>query len=155
MTPIRERLLAMVAARLEEQIPDVPVERARRALVEIREMPRLIVRGGTLAPNDATAFGETLYSAEAIIEGYVVSTDPDVENPDLACERLLSELHARVVSALADWTPDGDDLNEVMESGTAEFLPYDLDESSEPAGEFVARFEAQSIRPTGHPYAAA
>ena len=154
MTPIRERLIALVAARLEEQIPDIPLERARRALVDVSEMPRLIVRGGNLSPNDTEAFGETIYAAEVIVIGHVIA-DPEADNADLACEQLLSELHARVVAALGGWIPDGDDLNEVMESGIAEFLPYDLDESTEPAGEFVARFEAQSIRPTGHPYAAA
>jgi hypothetical protein len=52
------------------------------------------------------------------------------------------------------WQPDGMDLNEVRDGGQADFTAYDLDDSATAAGEFVASFEAVSIRPTGHPYAA-
>jgi hypothetical protein len=153
MTPIRERALALVAERLAQQLPDVPVERARRAMVEDDEMPRLVVRGGDLSSSDGTAFGETTYGVGVIVVGYA-KADPDAEDQDIACEQALSALHARVVKALAAWQPDGTDLNEVREAGGADFTAYDLDDNAAASGEFTAGFEAESIRPTGHPYAA-
>jgi hypothetical protein len=154
VTPIRDRIAALVTARLGDEIPDVPVEQARRAIVDNDEFPRLVVLAGNVTASDTAGFGETTYVIGVIVVGYA-SADPDAENQDLSCQQALSALHARVVRALAAWQPDGIDLNEVRESGTAEFIAYDLDDSSEAAGEFTASFDAESIRPTGHPYAAA
>lgn len=153
MTPIRERVLALVYERLKEALPDVPVERARRALVKDEEMPRLVLRGGDMSSSDDVGFGETSYEIGLLVTGYV-RADPIPDEQDLACEQAMSLLHARVVAALAGWQPDGVDLNEVRDSGQAEFIAYDLDDSAAAVGEFTASFEAISIRPTGHPFAA-
>jgi hypothetical protein len=157
MTPIREYLLAAVANRLAEMIPDVPVERARRAVPneDIEgEFPRLIVRGGDLMSSDGEGYGETTYTVGAVVTGYAKAS-PYEDDQDLSCEQALSALHAQVVAALMGWQPDGTDLNEVRDGGGADFIVYDLEESAVAAGEFSATFEAVSIRPTGHPYAAA
>ena len=153
MTPIREALLAAVATRLSAAIPDVPVERARRSPPGNEEFPRLILRGGDLGSSDAESFGETTYTVGFVVTGYAAAPG-SAANQDLAAEQALSALHARVVKALAAWQPDGTDLNEVRDTGGADFTVYDLEESDIPAGEFTAGFEAISVRPTGHPYAA-
>jgi hypothetical protein len=156
MTPIREKLLADVTERLASTVTDVPVERARRAIPneDIEgDFPRLIVRGGDLASSDGEGYGETTYAVGVVVTGYAKASPYD-DDQDLSCEQALSALHARVVAALVSWQPDGVDLNEVREGGQAEFISYDLDESAVAAGEFTATFEAISIRPTGHPYAA-
>ncbi|WP_424138663.1 hypothetical protein [Roseomonas chloroacetimidivorans] len=152
MTPIREKVPATLAERLAEQIPGIPVERARRAAPADEDFPRLIVRAGDVTPNDGTSFGETTYTVTVIVTGYT-GAEPDAEDQDLSCEQALSDLHARVVAALAAWQPDGVDLNEVREAGTAEFLVYDIEDSARALGEFTASFEVESVRPTGHPYA--
>lgn len=155
MTPIREALLAAIAARLAAELPEIPVERARRSPPDPEvegEFPRLVVRGGDLSSSDSESFGETFYGVGAVVTGYVAAP-PDAENQDLACEQALSLLHARVVTALVAWQPDGTDLNEVRDAGTADFLVYDIEDSAVAAGEFTAAFEAVSLRPTGHPYA--
>jgi hypothetical protein len=156
-TPIREKLLALVADRLADVMSDIPVERARRSIPseDIEgEFPRLIVKGGDLTSSDGEGFGETTYAVEAVVTGYAKASPYD-DDQDLSCEQALSALHARVVAALVGWQPDGTDLNEVRDGGGASFIVYDLEESAVAAGEFSATFEAVSIRPTGHPYAAA
>lgn len=148
-TPIREAVLAAVAARLDVELPSIVLERARRAPVDTDKelLPRLVLTGTDWEADETAEPGSTHYTMGFVVAGYV--RDPT----DLGVEQGLSDLHASVVAALAGWTPAVDGLGEAAEQG-AEFRLYDTDESSKPAGEFLARFSMLAIAPLGSPYAA-
>lgn len=144
-TPLRESILAAVAARLAAQIPAVPVERARRAPVEIAQMPRLVVRGQEATPDEGQSPGETFWTFGFTVTGYAKGTT------DLAAEQALSQLHADVMAALqmAALGPAS-----VMPSvGPADMRIYEPEMSAVPAGEFTVAFAALAVAPTASPYA--
>lgn len=147
-TPLREAALAAVAARLGAVLPDAPVERARRAPVDTdtEALPRLILHGDAWTADDGQEPGATHWTIGFTVAGYARGRS------DLAAERALSDLHARVVAALAGWTPDILNLGDVVEE-SAEFRLYDAEESAKPAGEFSARFNLLAVGPTASPYA--
>jgi len=138
--PLREAALAAIADRLAIALPDVVMERARRAPVDVDAelLPRLILRGEDWQADDTEEPGRTHYHLGFSVTGFASATT------DLAAEQALSLLHARVVEALAGWTPSTAGLGDVAEQG-AEF--------SLPAGEFLARFSLLAIGPAGSPWA--
>lgn len=146
-TALREAALAAVAARLTTALPDAVVERARRAPVDTDSdaLPRLILRGEAWQADTSQEPGQTHYSIGFVITGFIRA------GSDLAGEQALSDLHARIVAALAGWTPDTPSLGDVVEQD-ADFLLYDAEDSAKPAGEVVARFALLAIPPTGSPY---
>jgi hypothetical protein len=146
--PLREAALAAVAARLTAVLPDAVVERARRAAVDTTNetLPRLILRGDSWAADLSQEPGVTHYACAFSVTGYSAA------GSDLAAEQALTTLHARVVAALSGWTPTTAGLGDVVEQDS-EFTLYDAEESQQPAGEFLARFEMLAIAPTGAPYA--
>jgi hypothetical protein len=148
-TPLREAALAAIAARLVAMLPDVAVERARRAPVDTSSeaLPRLILHGEDWAADTSQEPGITHYTLGFAVTGYLAA------GSDLAAEQALSALHARVVAVLCGWTLDASDLGEPVEQG-AEFELYDAEDSARPAGEFRARFEMLALAPTGAPYVA-
>jgi hypothetical protein len=147
--PLREAALAAVAGRLTTQLPDVAVERARRAPVDTdaESLPRLVLRGEDWQADDTEEPGRTHYRIGFSVAGFAVGIT------DLAAEQALSLLHARVVEALAGWTPSTAGLDDVAEL-SAEFSLYDSEDSARPAGEFLARFSLLAIDPSGGPWSA-
>lgn len=145
--PLREAALAAIAARLAFSLPDAAVERARRAPVDTdaETLPRLVLRGDDLEADDTAEPSRTHYTIGFAVTGFVAAAT------DLAAEEALSLLHARVVSALAGWTPTDPGLGDVAER-RAEFALYAADESARPAGEFLARFSILAVAPTGSPW---
>jgi hypothetical protein len=147
--PIRESALAQVAARLIAQIPTAAVDRARRAMPDTdREaMPRLVVMGLDLSVGDEFDATRTRYEIGFAVRGYVAA------GSDLGLEQAMSLLHARVVQALANWTPGDAALGDVRELGAA-FTTYDAADSARPAGEFESRFTIPAYAITGFPFSA-
>jgi hypothetical protein len=145
--PLREAALAAIADRLAMQLPDIAVERARRAAVDTdaETLPRLVVRGDDLEADDTQEPGRTHYRIGFGVSGFAAGTT------DLAAEQALSLLHARTVAALAGWTPSSPGLGDVAEGG-AEFRLYDAEDSARPAGEFLARFTMLAVGPAGGPW---
>jgi hypothetical protein len=146
-TPLREAALAEVVARLAAQLPGVTVERARRATVDTdnEALPRVVVRGGDWLADNSQEPGITHWTIGVAVSGFAGGAD------DLAAEQALSDLHARVVAALAAWTPAIAGLGDLAEEN-ADLRLYDADESAKPAGEFVARFSLLAIGPSASPY---
>lgn len=144
-TPLRESILAAVAARLEAQIPAVPVERARRAQVDLGEMPRLVVRGQEATPDEGQSPGETFWTFGFTVTGYAKGAT------DLAAEQALSQLHADVMAALqmAELGP----ASVMPTPGPADVRLYEVDLSAVPAGDFTVAFQALAVAPTASPYA--
>ena len=142
--PLREAAIAAIAARLTEQMPDVAIERARRSpiVVEQESLPRIVVRGEEMGADDSQEPGRTHYTISVSISA-VTS-----HGTDMGLEQALSLLHARIVDALAGWTPSEPGLGDLAEQ-EAEFRLYDLDESERPAGEVLARFSMLAVSPTG------
>jgi hypothetical protein len=147
-TPLREAALVAIADRLVTQLPDVAVERARRAPVDTdaEALPRLVLRGEDWQADDSEEPGRTHYRVSFSVAGFASATT------DLGAEQALSLLHARVLDALAGWTPSAPGLGDVAEQ-SAEFSLYDSEDSARPAGEFLARFSLLAIGPAGGPWA--
>lgn len=145
MTPLRESVLAAVAARLAALISDVPVDRARRAPVEIGDFPRLVLIGTSAFGDEGQSPTETFWTFGFSVTGYAKATT------DLGAEQALSDLHARVMAALqmAELGP----ASVQPTAGLAEMGLYAADDSKTPAGQFSVTFEALAIAPTAHPYA--
>jgi hypothetical protein len=148
-TPLREAALAAIAARLTSQLSGVAVERSRRAPVDVdkEHLPRVVLTATDWTADETAEPLATHYTLGFTVSGYVTN------HADLAVELAMSALHARVVAALAGWTPDTAGVGEVSEEG-AEFRLYDADESARPTGEFAARFSILCIGGLGNPYAA-
>lgn len=146
--PLREVALAAIADRLTTSLPDVVVERARRAPVDVdaETLPRLILRGEDWQADDTEEPGRTHYQLGFSVTGFARAAT------DLGTEQALSLLHARAVEALAGWTPSTAGLGDVIEQ-SAEFSLYDAEDSARPAGEFLARFSMLAIGPSGGPWA--
>ena len=146
-TPLREAALAAIAARLVGTLPDVVVERARRAPVDTdtEMLPRLIVRGEDWQADTSQEPGTTHWTIGVSVSGFARGAS------DLAAEQTLSDLHARVVAALAVWTPDTAGLGDVVEEN-ADLRLYDADESAKPAGEFIARFSLLAVGASAAPW---
>lgn len=144
---LREAALAEIAARLTAQLPGVAVERSRRAMVDTdnEALPRVVVRGGDWLADNTQEYGTTHWIIGFSVSGFVGGAD------DLAAEQALSDLHARVVAALAAWTPATAGLGDIAEAD-ADIRLYDADESAKPAGEFIARFSLLATGPSAHPY---
>ncbi|MCA3416618.1 MAG: hypothetical protein INF84_18640 [Roseomonas sp.] len=147
--PLREAALAAIAERIITGLPDVALDRARRAPVdvEVETLPRLVLRGEEIEADDTEEPGRTHYRIGFVVSGFAAGAS------DLAAEQALSVLHARLVSLLAGWTPAAAGLGDVVEQG-AEFRMYDIEESALPAGEFLARFSILAIGPNGGPWSA-
>jgi hypothetical protein len=147
--PLREAVLAAIAERIITGLPDVALDRARRAPVdvEVEALPRLVLRGEEIEADDTEEPGRTHYRIGFVVSGIAAAAS------DLAAEQALSTLHARLVSLLAGWTPAAAGLGDVAEQG-AEFRMYDTEESALPVGEFLARFSILAIGPNGGPWSA-
>ncbi|MBR0649510.1 hypothetical protein GXW78_07555 [Roseomonas terrae] len=147
-TPIREAVLAAVADRLAASIVGVPVERARRAAVDISEYPRLVLQGMEMVPDQSQSPGLTFWTVRFTITGYVKGEGPSA---DLLAEQRLSALHAQVSAAL-----EGADLGPCTvqaTNGQVDFVMLDASSSSVASGYFDVGFEALAITPTASPYA--
>jgi hypothetical protein len=145
--PLREAALAAIAERIITGLPDVALDRARRAPVDVEAetLPRLVLRGEEIEADDTEEPGRTHYRIGFVVSGFAAGAS------DLAAEQALSVLHARLASLLAGWTPAAAGLGDVVEQG-AEFRMYDTEESALPAGEFLARFSILAIGPNGGPW---
>jgi hypothetical protein len=146
-TPLREAALAAIATRLADEMPGVPLERARRSPVDTDKeaLPRLVLTGTDWEADETAEPGQTHYTLGFVVAGYARATT------DLGIEQALSDLHASAVAAIVGWTPAVDGLGEVSELG-ADFRLYDTDESRKPAGEVLARFSMLAIAPLGSPF---
>ncbi len=146
-TPLREAALAAIATRLADEMPGVPLERARRSPVDTDKeaLPRLVLTGTDWEADETAEPGQTHYTLGFVVAGYARATT------DLGIEQALSDLHASAVAAIVGWTPAVDGLGEVSELG-ADFRLYDTEESRKPAGEVLARFSMLAIAPLGSPF---
>ncbi|MCA3281065.1 MAG: hypothetical protein ING10_17525 [Roseomonas sp.] len=147
--PLREAALAAIAERIITGLPDVALDRARRAPVDVETeaLPRLVLRGEEIEADDTEEPGRTHYRIGFVVSGFAAGVS------DLAAEQALSTFHARLVSLLAGWTPATPGLGDIAEQG-AEFRLYEAEESARPAGEFLARFSILAIGHNGGPWAA-
>lgn len=91
---MRSAAFAAIAARLAAQLPAVPVERNRRAMMAAEDLPRLVVRDGGHSASAELGAGEVTYTVEAMVEGYATGADED------ALAAAINELHAETVAAL-------------------------------------------------------
>ena len=145
-TPVREAALAAVAARLLAQMPDVALDRARRASVDTdnETLPRMILRGEDMDADDTQEPGWTHYRIGFAVVAFARAAS------DLAVEQALSLLHARIIAVLAGWVPAASGLGDVAEVG-AEFALFEAEDSAKPAGECIARFSMLAVTATGDP----
>lgn len=145
MISLRESVLAAAAGTLAAAISDVPVERARRAPVEIGDFPRLVLIGTSAIGDESQSPMETFWTFGFTVTGYAKAAT------DLAAEQALSDLHARVMAALqmAHLGP----ASVMPTAGMADLSLYPADDSRTPAGQFTVSFEALAIAPTAFPYA--
>ena len=91
---LREAAYAAIADRLTVALPDVPVERNRRSLLNDGEAPRLVLRDGAQQPNPDGA-SEDHITLDALLEGHVEAADDEIG-------AAISDLAARAVEALTD-----------------------------------------------------
>lgn len=147
--PVAVREAAMVAAeaRLRAMLPDAVVERARRTAVDLRRerMPRLIVTAQDIAADETQEPGRTHYTIEFEVAAFVRGAS------DLECEQLQSDMHARIVAALAGWTPETVGLGDVSNLG-ATVETHDAETGALPTGEIVCRFTMRAETPAASPF---
>jgi hypothetical protein len=95
--PLRQAALAAIAERIIAGLPDVALDRARRAPVdvEVETLPRLVLRGEEIEADDTEEPGRTHYRIGFVVSGFAAGAS------DLAAEQALSVLHARLVFLLA------------------------------------------------------
>ena len=144
-TPIREAVLAAIAARLTAQLTGVTVLRSYRATLDPRQCPAVILTGTSMDADEDMSFGETQWRIGFAVAGYITATT------DLGADQALSDLHARVVAALQDYDLGPGFVQSNL--STAQFELYPAEESAKPAGEFSANFEALAMTPAKSPYA--
>lgn len=143
-TPLREAVLAAVAARLATHLPAVTVERARRGEVTPGEAPILVLTGGDMTPDQGQEPTVTHWTVEFFLQGW--ATGPD----DLTAEQALSQLHADAVAAFEAWFPEDPQIQ--VTAGETVFESYDPEDSSPPFGAFAMRCSALAFAPSGSPY---
>ena len=146
-TAIREVALAAIATRLTAEVPTATVERSRRSPVDTdtETLPRLVLTGTDWNADETAEPLIVHYTLGFAVTGYARGIS------DLATEQAVTDLHAKVVDALAGWTPTTANLGQPSEEG-ADHRLFDADESAKPAGEFTARFSMLVLAPLGNPY---
>lgn len=144
-TPIREAVLAAIAARLAAQLTGVTVLRSYRATLDPRQCPAVVLTGTSMDAEEDVSFGETQWRIGFAVAGYITATT------DLGADQALSDLHARVVTALQDHDLGPGFVQSNI--GNAQFELYPAEDSAKPAGEFAASFEALAMTPAKSPYA--
>ncbi|WP_372918671.1 hypothetical protein [Sandarakinorhabdus sp.] len=144
---VREAAIAAIFARLTTELAGVVVERVRRSPIDVtrESLPRAVVTAGDIDADATREPMQTHYTLNFTVAAYVDAVD------DLALDRALSDLHARIVAALVGWQPATLGLGEVAEGG-AGFEPFPAGSSKAPAGEMLASFSILAIAPTGAPY---
>lgn len=141
---VRDSVLAAVVALLTAAIPEVTVERARRAPPAEHEMPMLVVTGTSMSPDITQAPHLTEWTVGFTVEGYVSG------DGDLAAEQASSMLHARVMEVLETATLGESDI--MTTAGTAEMGLYGAQQSKRAIGEFSAPFTTRCWARSGYPY---
>lgn len=145
MTALREAVMAAAAARLTAQLAGVQVERARRAPMDVTELPAVVVTAGDVTADENQSPTECFWTFDFTVTGYAKGST------DLACEQALSALHASVIAAL-----QGYDLGPgTVQTNTApaSFDIYTTEDSDVAAGQFEARFAVLAVAPVGSPFA--
>ncbi|MFM7607658.1 MAG: hypothetical protein ACKO9A_02095, partial [Alphaproteobacteria bacterium] len=81
--PLREATLASIAERIISGLPDVALDRARRAPVDVEAetLPRLVLRGEEIAVDDTQEPGRTHYRIGFVVSGFAAAAS------DLAAEQ--------------------------------------------------------------------
>lgn len=143
---LRDAVLAAVRAQLEAKLPDVPVDRARRAPVARQEFPRLIVTGADAFPDPTQTPLLTHWTFQILITGYVAGDD------DEDAEGALSLLHARLMEALE--VASLGDFSILVTPGPAEMELIDTDRSSWAAAKLAVSISVLAAAVSGYPYAA-
>jgi len=141
-----DAVIGAVVTALEAALPDVPIERGRRAPVDIEERPRVILLSGGAVPDETQSPFETFWTFSFAVGGYVVAAT------DAAAEVALMELHALVIGALSGVEIGGATIEAT--SGPASFDLYGADGSAPAAGDFNLGFTALAMAPTGQPFTA-
>lgn len=145
--PLRHVVMEAVEAALVAAFPDIPVERTRRAPVDVAgEVPRIVVVATTATPDDTQSPGETFWTFGFTVIGYGSGAN------DGAADYALDEMHARVVATLE--VAELGVATVMATTGLGEFGLYDAQESAEPAGQFSVSFEALAIAPNDSPFVA-
>ena len=142
---LRDAVLAAVRAKLQQVIPDVPVDRARRAPVAREEFPRLVVVGADAVPDQSRTPHLTHWDFQVLILGYVAGGD------DEDAEAELSLLHARLMQALE--IAELGDFSIMVTPGPAEMELLDTARSSWAAAKLAVGISVLASAVSGYPYA--
>jgi hypothetical protein len=140
---VREAAYAALAACLMEAMPEVPVERNRRSLLNAGESPRLVLRDSSQVPRP-DGVGEDHFVLQALLEGYVESAD-DTVGAD------LSVLYARASEALCT-VPiiAADGVTEIyVTEGNLDIDIAAVAESEDPVGAFYLELSFELRVPFG------
>ena len=149
MTALIETALAAIATRLAAQIPGVPIDRARRAEVNLNTepLPRLRLEAIEWAADETIEPLVVHYTLSFAVGGYVRAADGlQAAAADLSAWQRATELQAQVVAALSGWTPAEPGLGDAAQDGTDINLA-DADDSKIAAAEFTARFTMLCLGP--------
>lgn len=149
--PIRTAALVAIAARLTSEMTGVVVERARRVEIDLdtESLPRLMLVGTDWSADETAEPMMTHYTMGFSVDGYVGQFPRGTSDAEV--EDAVSMLHARVVAALAGWTPAESGLQDVAEQD-ADFQTFDAEDSARQAASFTARFTMLITAARGNPY---
>jgi len=142
---IWDAVMLAVGDRLAAVIPDVPLDRDRRAPVAEDQRPRMvIVLGETPAPDYSIAATEAFHTIEILVAGHVQAAT------DSATRIAINTLRARVIVALSGYRAPP--ILDVIEGAGETDLIADED-SARAAGSFQQSFVVTAVSPAGSPYA--
>lgn len=141
---IWDAAMASVAARIRAVITDVPLDVDRRAPVEERERPRLVMQLGRTQDDRGMSPGETFHAIEILITCHAQGAT------DTAARIALNTLRARLTAALDGWR-DGTIYD--VTAGDAALEMLDVAESAKAAGTLTQAFTVSAVTPTASPYA--
>jgi hypothetical protein len=149
-TPYREACFAALAAQLAGQITGVPVQRNRRAMVDVAKetLPRHVLLDGDHQARGSDAAGTTLYRVQATIQGWVSAASDELLGG------AVNGLHASVVAAICNQEIlVAGEQNIWPEEEGMQLAPFSPEASSRPVMGFevLVAFDLR-VPDTGGPY---
>ena len=143
MSSRREQCILAVMAALATISPAVPVERNRRAPVDIAEAPRLVVHEGGQT-GQSVDFGLMQYVMQIDVEGTVTAASDALIGP------AVNTLYASILVALGTDPSLGGVCIDVRETAL-DVRVAPADESTTPLAEFALGLEVEFHTPLGDP----
>lgn len=141
---IWDAAMATVAARIRAFITDVALDVDRRAAVDERERPRMVMQLGRTQGDPGMSPGETFHAIEILITCHAHGAT------DTAARVALNTLRARLVAALDGWRSGT--IYDVT-AGDAALEMLDVETSAKPAGTMTQAFTVSAVTPTASPFA--